>query len=264
MRDCISFLIVGVVVVVQSSATTIVLIRTPEHIVVGADSLIVNWQSSSGATNSHACKLHKQGSTFFAIQGMGIVHPASGFSAEQLARQAVQHSASMKEASAYFARIAVEPYAAVMQSMRKESPRDWDLIERYRGKGIPLVAAFFGVERGVSKYILVGFRVSTGKRILVVADAASCPGVACEGDRQGRHSIILGQSEAAYRQIGVRDKGSLVSFQGNRSDVGLARLLVAIEERAAPRLVGGPIDVVTVDAAGERWNTPVGACLESN
>lgn len=263
MRICLA---VGMIAlcVSYSSATTIVIVRTPEHIVVGADRLLVRWQATRGAANSFSCKLHKHKSTLFTITGMGVLDPGTGFSAEQLAREAVQHSASLQEASAYFARTAVKPYEAVMRSMRKESPRDWDLIVRYRGKGIPLIAAFFGIERGVLKYILVGLRTSIGRHIVVVADTVSCPGVACEGEERGRHAIVLGQSEAAYRQLGRVGTVSFANFQANHSDLELAQSIVAIEERSAPTLVGGSIDIVTVDAAGDRWNTSAGSCLNAN
>ena len=95
--------------VLPSSATTIVLIRTPEHVVVGADSLMVNWQMASSTPNSCSRKIHKQGKIFFTISGMGVVYPGSGFSAERLGRLAVERSASMEEAGRKFARVAVLP-----------------------------------------------------------------------------------------------------------------------------------------------------------
>jgi hypothetical protein len=250
-------LIVAIVAisVLRSSATTIVLIRTPKHVVVGADSLMVDWQKASSTPNSCSRKIHKQGKIFFTISGMGVVYPGSGFSAERLGRLAVERSASMEEASRKFARVAVGPYAQVMQAMQLSSPHDWNLVKQYRGNGITLVIVFFGMEKGISKYVAVGLRVSIGKRIIVTANTASCPGTACEDDRDTKHAIIIGQSEAAYRHIGGAGQGLFRRFQGKRSDPEIARSIIAIEEQSVPSLVGGPIQVLTVDALGEHWDS---------
>jgi hypothetical protein len=249
-------------VVAHSSATTIVLIRTPEHIVVGADSLVVNWQATPATRNLYLCKLHKQGSTFFTVAGMGVVHQGTRFSAEQLVRVAIEHSTTMDEASAYFARIAVEPYSRVMRIMRQHNPDQWKFVDQYKGQGIALVVAFFGVEDRVPKYVIVGFRVSTGKRITVMADTASCPGLACKTERYRKHGTIIGQSQAAYRRIGGTDQSSFMRFQAGRSDVEIVQSIIAIEEHSVPAAVGGAIEIVSVDAAGEHWNCITGPCIE--
>jgi hypothetical protein len=245
---------------VNSSATTIVVIRTPEHLVVAADSLIVTWGPGSATLISHVCKLHQQDATFFAIEGMSIVYAGTGFSAEQLARQAVAHTASLEQAGLYFARIAAGPYGRVMTIMRRVDRRGWNLIAQHRGHGIPLVAVFFGIEQGVPKYVIVGFRVSIGKRIAVVADVASCPGSACGDESDRKQWTILGQAEAAYHEMGGGDHNSFARFQQGHSDAQMARSLISIEEQSAPDTVGGPINIVTVDASGAHWNAPSGHC----
>jgi len=256
------YLVVAMVTIsiLPSWATTIVLIRTPEHVVVGADSLIVNWKTASSMPNSCSRKIHKQGKIFFTISGMGVVYPGSGFSAERLGRLAVEHSSSIEEASVNFARVAIGPYARVMRAMRVSSPVDWNLVRQYRGNGIALVIVFFGIEKGISKYVAVGLRVSIGKRIIVTANTASCPGTACEDDRYSKHAIIIGQSEAAYRHIGGAGQDLFLRFQGKRSDPEIVRSIIAIEEQSVPSLVGGPIQVLTVDALGEHWDSSARPC----
>jgi hypothetical protein len=255
--------VVVIIIAARSLATTIVLIRTPSHIVVGADSLIVNWQTTSATRHLYLCKLHKQQSIFFAVMGIGIVHSGLRFSAEQMARIAIDHSDSLGQASAYFARIAVQPYARVMRTMRADNPDQWKLVAQYKGQGIPLVVIFFGMENAVPKYVVAGFRVSTGKHITVVAHTVSCPGHACESDEYRKHTAILGQSQAAYRRIGGMDQTSFGKFQGGRSDIEIVRSIIAIEEHSAPAWVGGAIEVVSLDAAGGHWNSLTEPCLES-
>lgn len=248
------------VFVAKVHATTIVIIRTPQHVVAGADSLITHWSVGGTISKSQACKLHRQNATFFAIEGMGIAHPGTGFSAEQLARRAVMGSKSIRDATLYFARMATTPYARVMTRMRKESPSSWALIQQHRGTGIALVAVFFGIEKWVSTYGVVGIRVSTGKQIIAVADTALCPGSACEGYGSGTYGMIIGQSDAAYQRIGGVDQVSFAKFQHELSDISTVKAVIEIEKESVPDSVGGPIDIVTVDSAGAHWSDSVGSC----
>jgi hypothetical protein len=239
-------------------ATTVVVIRTPRYLVVGADSLVVNWHSPGSPGGFYTCKLHKQHSMLFVIQGMGIVHRKSKFSAEELARQAISSSHSLKEAAVRFAQTSSSPYARVMADLRIQDPNAWSLVAQHHGTGIPLIAVFFGFEKGVPKYVIAGLRVNQGETLTVSADVASCPGDACKGLRES--AIVIGQSEAAYRRVGSDDQLSLAKFRHERGDLRAVETIIAIEERAAPDSVGGPIRIVTLDTEGERWIPASAAC----
>ena len=239
-------------------STTIVVIRTPEHLVVGADSLVVNWRAPDVAAHFYACKLHKQNSMMFVIQGMGIAHRKSNFSAEKLARQAISSSSSLQQAATQFARSSSAAYARVMTDLRTQDPSGWSLVAQHHGTGIPLIAIFFGFEEGVPKYVVAGLRVNQGTTLTVSADTASCPGSACEGLVES--AIVIGQSEAAYHEVGANDQLSLTGFRQARGDVRAVETIIALEENAAPDSVGGPIRIVTLDAGGEHWTPEAAAC----
>ena len=221
---------------------------------------MVNWSSPHPIPPSYQCKLHKQHKTFFAMQGMGLTHFKTGFSVEHFARMAIANSSSLQQASDDFARQAAAPYARVIAAMKKDYPRGWTLINRYGSPAIPLIVVFFGTENGASKYILVGFQVNLGKRITVLTDTSSCPGSACESYSNSKYGVIIGESKSAYRRIGGTDQASFTRFQGRRSDINMARVLIAIEEQSASDVVGGPISIVKVDATGGAWSNPESPC----
>lgn len=253
-------LIVVIFLAARCAGTTVVLIRTPDRLVVGADSLFVKWQNITGPRATYACKLHKEQSIFFAISGMGIVYSATSFSAEQLVRDAISSSDSMREAAARFMHASIEPYARVAKAMRTEDPEGWHLVRQYHGTGITLLVIFFGLEHGVPTYAIVGFRVSTGSRPRVSADIASCPGRACEGSVNGESSLVLGESDAAYRRIGGAAQVLFSRFHNANGDLRTVKQLIALEASAVPHAVGGPVHIVTVDAAGEHWDEAAGIC----
>lgn len=253
-------LIVVVFLAAHCAATTIVLIRTPDRLIVGADSLMVNWQNVTGSRATYACKLHKEQSIFFAISGMGIAYSGTKFSAEQLIRDAISSSHSIKQAATQFVHDSTVPYALVAKAMRTEDPDGWRLIRQYHGEGITLAAIFFGLEQGVPTYVIVGFRVSTGSRTKVSADIASCPGRACEDSVNGESAFVLGESGAAYHRIGGGDQVSFSKFRKTNGDLYAVKQLIALEAAAVPREVGGPVHVVTLDAGGAHWDETAGIC----
>lgn len=253
-------LIVIGILAAPCAATTVVLIRTPDRLIVGADSLVVEWQGAKGSQTAYACKLHKQQSVFFAISGMGIAYPATNFSVEQLIRDAISSSHSMKEAATQFMRASTVPYARVAKAMRTEDPEGWHLVRQHHGAGITLLVIFFGLEQGTPAYVIVGFRPSIGPRIKVSADIASCPGRACGDAFNGESALVLGESDAAYDRVGGGDQFSFSRFHNANGDIETVKQLIAAEAAAAPKTVGGPVHIVTLDAAGERWEQTAGIC----
>jgi len=253
-------LIVVAFVTAHCAATTIVLIRTPDRLIVGADSLMVEWQNVTNSQAIYACKLHKERSIFFAISGMGVVYSGTNFSAEHLIRDAISSSHSIKEAATQFMHTSTVPYARVVKAMRTADPYGWQLIRQYHGGGITLAAIFFGLERGVPTYVIVGFRVSTGPITKVSADIASCPGRACEDSVNGEAALVLGESNAAYHQIGGEDQNSFKKFRHAIGDLHTVKQLIALEAVAVPHAVGGPVHIVTLDAGGEHWDAAAGIC----
>lgn len=253
-----TFFVLLLVLAQSCLATTIVVIRTPKHLVVGADSLIVNWPVPETVQNFYTCKLHKQHSMFFVIQGMGVVHRKSNFSAEVLAREAISSSKSLKEAAVQFVRSSSIPYGRVMKDFKIHDPHGWRLVAQQHGTGIPLIVIFFGLEAGIPKYVVAGLRVSETLDPAVSADVTSCPGSACEGLTES--ALVVGQSQEAYRQIGADDSASLAKFRQGRGDQRTVETIIALEEKAVPDSVGGPIRVVTVDAEGEHWVPETATC----
>jgi len=74
----------------------------------------------------------------------------------------------------------------------------------------------------------------------------------CPGHCPDRLRTVLLFGRKQYIDKVVQKKAK--SWQ---SDENTARKLVEIERNAEPRFVGGPIDVLTLDAGGSRWS-PVG------
>jgi len=117
-------------------------------------------------------------------------------------------------------------------------------------------AVFFGIEDGVPTIIEIRFEQLGDSResLKLKPHKFSCPG---HCPARPRTVLLFGRKQHIDKL--AQKKSELL-----QSDESTARKLVEIEKRAEPQYVGGPIDVLTLDAGGSHWN-PVngGACSSS-
>jgi hypothetical protein len=108
-------------------------------------------------------------------------------------------------------------------------------------------AVFFGIEHGTPTLVLVKLEQAGSSResLKFVPHEFVCPGTC---PNQPRVILSLGQ----HKDIDEFERGNR-TFLKNHSDQDAARKLVEVEEKAVPEWVGGPIDVLTLDASGAHW-----------
>ena len=234
---------------ILASSTTVSVIRTPRHIVVGADSLVTN----EGVGPSYECKISSHGDVFFASAGIRE-DKQSGFFSVGLAIRAIEHSANVGEAATRFTASATDAFRIALERIRHDAPRYY--VNKVKTRPEPLQMVFFGMERGIPTYALVYFTATDKSHghIVVTPHLNDCPGHDCPDAKTGRSGRILGENVAAKRASDTK------SFWRDLSDTEAARKLVAIEEAESPSDVGGEIDVVTLDANGVHWAQPQHAC----
>lgn len=219
--------------------TTVVVVRTSKHFVVAADSLWIGFDPASPTHQRHEllCKVRRFGHIFF-IASTGEIDAVQLMT---LAEQAMKTSATVAEAA---------------QNLAEKSDR---LAKRTAEMGVPQSvidgcrghvcsdALFFGIENGVPTMVHLDFvqEGNSQKDLRFIPHTYACPG-RCKDI--GWNMFFLGQTAeiAHMRQTNP-------SFVNGLSDQEVARKLVALEEKADPEEVGGPIDVLTLDTQGAHW-----------
>ena len=221
---------------VPSCATTVVLVRTPEHIVVAADSL---WL---GTTDWHryfpyiGCKIDRVGDVYFTVSTVDT----DAMQVQELARRAISHSGSVIEAARTF-RGMVDQIAKRTAAHEVQSN-----IAMCRRK-ICTEVAFFGIEQGVPVIAELKLEQMGGTResLKLVPHEYLCPGTC---DRRRRTVWILGRRDRLMRKHKVDPE-----LVARYLDETTARRLVEAEAAADPQYVGGPIDVLMLDSLGAHW-----------
>lgn len=228
-------------------ATTVSVIRTPQHIVVAADSLFIY----EGIGSKYECKIIKQGNMYFAIAGLRD-DKKSGFFADGLAIRAAEYSTTLHEAAVRFAASGADPFGKALERIRRNAPTYY--AEKIKTRPEPLQIVFFAMEHGAPTYELVYFTVTDKprRRVAVTPHRIDCPGDGCPN---GNGVRILGENQAAEKASNRE-----AAFWRGVSDEEAARKIVRIEEIDSPTDVGGGIDVLTLDKTGAHWTQPQHEC----
>jgi len=222
----------------QARATSIVIIRTPKHIVVAADSL---WTYQSGVHKLPpriGCKIDGIGQMYFT----GSTTNADGQQMQDLAWRAVAASRSLSEAAHRFILLSHE---MVARTARSENQSVIDMCSHR----VCAEAFFFGIEKKVPKVIAIQFeQVGRSRQSLLFKPHE----LVCPGRCPSRQQVFLYSGRTKAMNEVVRRNSKLLR---RYADQDVARQLIKVEEEAEPAYVGGPIDVLMLDADGAHWTS---------
>ncbi len=234
-------------------ATTIVILYRPTSIVVAADTLGVLHGQIAGRQEFHHCKIKSSGSFFFTSTGYNA-DEAVGFDAAKTTTGILQSplEAFSQKVDKISREIPAKLLAGIQFQRRSLSSEEY--TQSIRITRDVLTIAVFGVEHQATKMALIAFGEaddSKGNPIAVNPRITYCPGQAC-----GSGGFFLGYNQAALRQTEDR---AHPFWTGN--DAKDARRIVEIEIADVPTDVGGPVDVLLINAEGShRWVPPYGEC----
>lgn len=239
-------------------ATSIVAIRRPSSITIAADTLGVLPESIVGTprTTSH-CKIRSAGGAFFAFASF-TDDVRSGFHPSRTAVARLKEAGTLEARSTRLVDSLRGSLLIAVQRVYKEDRPEIarKIIGDEEHKIAILQMLVIGIENGVAKVISANFRRVDNESHLPVGietEVKVCPGDGC---RDGEGWWLLGEQDAARKAIGQ----SATQFWTGNDDED-ARRLVEIEIADQPKIVGGPIDVLSINPRGvSRWKEPRGKC----
>jgi hypothetical protein len=233
-------LLVVVAVLLASApalATAIVAIRTPDVVVLAADSR--GTFAGGMETTRQVCKIHRVGELFFAVAGLSE-DPGRGFSAVSIVSGVLRSSDGVMRA----ARVAAEEMAdPLRRELTKLAGEDKALLERSLAT-LPSVIVV-GVDGGVPAAAGFHFEVPGGGSWPAELSLRT---LNCPGDcPNGVYTFFLGQRSAIDRYVADRGRAFGMSPEDG------AKFLVNLEIQAGSPGVGGPVDVVRVSSKRAEW-----------
>jgi hypothetical protein len=226
----------------SGKATTVVVARSANEIVLGADSKVTD--TFGNDLNKRECKIRQIGSLFIAIEGLEIDH-TTGFNVPEISAAALQSkpNAPVAEKISFLMGYLVSALLTELPHVKGHEPQTW--FKKIEGGQLFLRVVVAGFENGRPLVYVRSFRAlqyNPGQiGVAVIPDD-------CLENCQGAVSTrYLGESEAIE---GLAEESPDFWKAGLSAGV---RTLIETEIAARSEYVGPPIDIVRIDKNGARW-----------
>ena len=234
---------VAVGLVVPADATTLVIIRTGDEIVIAADSLMTLY----GRRPQLTCKIRRHGDVVFATAGL-VVSSGGVVEFHTIITNILRRQLPWFEQAAQVEEWLRQPLLRTLRRMAREFP---DEFENHLRRGFTFHVSLAGYLDGrpaleMREYFVE--QLADGTLALRV-ERLSCP-KGCPP-----HSEVFGVGENAEMMRQLADLSDLPDDLPT-----LARDLVTAEIDHHPRHVGPPVDVVRLGADGIDWVNLKPAC----
>ena len=221
-----------------AEATTVVVVRTPSEVYIGADSRVGDVRDET--FSSTACKIRQVGDLFFAFSGLPRI-PGVDSGLMDIIEEAVSYGGSIADMVEEFDDIIVDAWTDGLKTLKEERPDFYR--KEVKGRNV-LQIAFAGIQKRKPVFFM---------RHLKAVDKGGYPGIAifkksCPGDcRHGKVIAYLGQTGALDSHMS--DSGE-VWKDGYVEGI---RELITLQMEAEPEQVGPPIDILLIKRQGARW-----------
>lgn len=250
VRICVSLIIFAMLAAPANIvATTVVAVKTPKEIYLGADSKVTD--TFGNAAERRACKIVQSGRVFFAYAGFAR-DSKSGFSIPDIARRslAAAKSPSIHAKTEAMAKSIVAELTRYLPKMKEESFVTFR--EKIEGK-IFLRIVVAGFEKGKPAIFVRMFRygLAADGRLGVIVTADDCD-AKCSAPVTTR---FLGETDAI---VGLPEESKDFWNEGFAAGV---RKLIETQIAARDEYVGPPIDIVKIDANRAVWIQKKDECL---
>lgn len=225
-----------------AQATTIVVARSANEIVIGADSKVTN--TLGDAVNRRACKIFQLGNFFIALEGLEIDRK-TGFSVREISTAALQlrPAASAAEKISILMGYLVSGLLVELPYLKNHEPEAY--FRKIEGGQLFLRVVVAGFENGRPLVFVRSFRAlqyNPGQiGVAVIPDDCL---ENCQGAVVTRY---LGESDAIE---GLPEETPNFWRAGLSAGV---RTLIETEIAARSEYVGPPIDIVKINQNGAQW-----------
>lgn len=224
-------------------ATSIVALRSPDSVVIAADSLLTIRNTAGADIRKSECKIFQSGDLFYSFSGF-YKDPARAFDVSSLVSEILRQGGSFDAVSERAAQGVVDAMKGDLQRIKGEYPA---LYEKYFGNATgPLLQLLFATYRdGVPRIAVYDIMEAAGSSAEIVLryGRRSCPG------------DCRTQDTTAYFMTDMRPIENFLKHNKlvSRSPEDTAKFLVELVINAHTPFTGPPVDVLRIDRSGAAW-----------
>lgn len=231
--------------------TTIVVLKTPSEIYVGADSLGTRHDGTSSRPES-TCKIVQADNLFFYAVANISEDPETNFSVSTLVKYVISKGKTFKERVGIFEKATIAPLEKTLSNI-KSKYRGLYLKEFQRKEALSII--FFGRENGALVLATVTFSASDPNptTVHIKSNTMHCIGN-CLKDT---FPIFAGR----FSNIAEITKSNPLLLTQLGPEKFVSRL-IQIEIAANPETVGHPIDIIHVTTESTQWIQRKDQCPE--
>jgi len=217
--------------------TSIVAVRTPTTLYLGADSLIMRW---NGSEKSLRCKIQQSGEVF---AGFALITGVAGtdFDFSRMADDALCRKEPLRERIQRFAHEAQSGLTISLEALHRFEAEFFDRRADHRTVS---EAVFLGFEDEEPKMFLRWFVAGLEHGLVSISEhAGDCPGTCPSGLLTAK----LGIHQGEVLEVSAPPAGWY------RDIPGAIERLIERDIKEQPAHVAGPIAIVKIDGDGAHW-----------
>lgn len=253
MRRKSVFIIFFLLAPVSAFSTSIVAVRSPGEIVIGADSSTTLTRIDNESENPKCmekCKIVQAGDVFFASAGFAGVGPARRpgsiypeFNLKKIIIKGLASKGTINAKLDNLEKTLVMELSGIAGKAKKDSPAFF--VEKFARRPLfTLIIA--GLEDGIPVLMVRTFRL---KSLAEGAMSFDVERFSCPGDCRSPSIAIFAGETGAIRQY-LSEKADVSSAF---CPIDLVRNLVGLEISNAPSAVGPPVDILRLTGSGPEW-----------
>ena len=224
----------------NASATTIVVARGANEIVIGADSKVTD--AFGNDLNKRACKIRQIGNLFIAIEGLEIDRQTR-FNVPEIASKALSSKAPASDRVSILMGYLVTNLLTELSHLKTHEPQTF--FKKIEGGQLFLRIIVAGFESGRPLLFVRSFRALPYNPGQI--GVAVIPDDCLDNCKGGVVTRFLGESDAIE---GLPEETPDFWKPGLAAGV---RSLIETEVSARSEYVGPPIDIVRITASGAQW-----------
>lgn len=207
---------------------------TPEAIVIGSDSKIL---ALNGSDTSYGCKIHVAGRFAWASAGL-LAETRGPFDLRGIVKAALDSMVSFRGAAQRLKRFIDARY----QHFRERS-----------------IQGGVSAEMAYTDVLLAGVGADQILHVLVMRFGRAAPTTDCPSAKCPEFGFLELGEHARIDDILYGPHGQMHTIWRSKGVPEAIAYLIAAQERATPKLVGGPISILGIDKSGPHWIVP-GTC----